>query len=136
MVVGCNELPSELLSTISVFLVYLSLPLTRQDLTQCQWPEGWFIVGVKGGGDWAQAEAWALLVYVGHRFTDEPCWTWIQMQVQAWMPDYSLNWTKRSSAIQCLSMTSSLTRRWPSWNQEPFSLQSAYFWPCKVNTLT
>ena len=32
---------------------------------------------------------------------DEPCRTWIQTWVQARMPDYSLNWTKRSSAIQC-----------------------------------
>ena len=31
---------------------------------------------------------------------DEPCWTLIQIWIQARMPDYSLNWTARSSAIQ------------------------------------
>ena len=31
---------------------------------------------------------------------DEPRWSWTQIWVQARMTDYSLNWTKRSSAIQ------------------------------------
>ena len=30
---------------------------------------------------------------------DEPSWTWTQTWVPAWMLDYRLNWTKRSSAI-------------------------------------
>ena len=48
---------------------YLSLPPTKQDLTQGQWPEGRFIVGVKRGGGRAWAETRALRVYAGHRFT-------------------------------------------------------------------
>ena len=31
---------------------------------------------------------------------DEPSWTWTQIWGQARMPDYSLNWTARSTAIQ------------------------------------
>ena len=31
---------------------------------------------------------------------DEPSWTWTQIWVKARMPDYSLNWTATSSAIQ------------------------------------
>ena len=32
--------------------------------------------------------------------TDEVSWSWAQICVQERMPDYSLNWTARSSAIQ------------------------------------
>ena len=42
---------------------------------------------------------------------DEPRWTWTQTWIQAQMPYYNLNWSKRSSATQCLSMTSS-----PTWS--------------------
>ena len=53
--------------------VYLSLPPTRQDLTQSQWPEGRIIVGIKGGGGraWAEAraEAQAEEDYAGHQLT-------------------------------------------------------------------
>ena len=68
-----------------------------------------------------RAEARALLVFTGHRSTvqcgpDEPDWSWIQIWVQARMPDYSLNWTARTSAIQrwqrC-QRCSSPTRRRP-----------------------
>ena len=31
----------------------------------------------------------------------EPCWIWTQTWVQARMPDYSLNRTKRTNVIQC-----------------------------------
>ena len=63
---------------------------------------------------------WTILV-IGSlcaMWNDDPCWTWTQMWVQARMPDYSLNWTKRSSVILCLSMTSSPIRicSWP-WNR-------------------
>ena len=44
------------------------------------------------------------------------------------MPNYSLNWTPKSSAIQkwqrC-QCCSSLTRRWPSWSRGLFGLKSA-----------
>ena len=43
--------------------LYLSLPPTRQDLTQGRWPEGRFLWGFRGGEGWAQAEARALLDY-------------------------------------------------------------------------
>ena len=49
--------------------VYLSLPLTRQDLRQGQRPEGRIIVGGRGGKGWARAEVRALLDYAGHRLT-------------------------------------------------------------------
>ena len=65
---------------------------------------------------------------------DEPIWTWTQICVKACMPDYSLNWTARSSAIQgwqkcqCCSLS---TRRWPSQSRRgAFSLKSAMeHWP-------
>ena len=59
---------------------------------------------------------------------DEPSWTWAQIWVQIHMPDFSLNWTAKSSAIQgwqrCL-WCSSTTRRWPSWGRRPFGLKFA-----------
>ena len=107
---------SELESTLSwwssrwnlvrLLLRYLSLPPSRQDLTQGQWPEGWIIVGIRG-------------VSLVHLKPDEP------NMVLAWMPDYSLNWTARSSAIQrwqrcqCCSL---LTWKWPNRSREPFGL--------------
>ena len=42
----------------------------------------------------------------------------------AHMPAHSLNLTRESSAMQCLSMTSSSTYRWYSRSWEPFSLES------------
>ena len=76
--------------------------------------KGRFTVGAKGEGVWAWAEAWALLDYAGHSVQcepDEPSWTWTKsMGVQTGMPDYSLNWTKRSSAIQCYQCSL------PSWS--------------------
>ena len=48
---------------------YLSLPPTKQDLTQGQWPEGRFIVGFKGGECRARAETRTLMDYAGHRLT-------------------------------------------------------------------
>ena len=61
---------------------------------------------------------------------DEPSWSWTQIWVQAHMPDYCLNWTARSSAIQggtkasMLQLTHQKVAR-PSWNRGPFSLKSA-----------
>ena len=46
------------------------------------------------------------------------------------MPDYSLHWTARSSAIQRCQCCSSPIWRWPSRSQGPFSLKSAMeHWP-------
>ena len=109
---------------------FLSLPPIRQDLTQIQWPKGQFIVRFKRGGGQACAETRTLLDYTGHWLTKcnvslmTSAGHGLQTWVLVWMPDYSLNWTKRSSAIQCLSMTLSSTWRWPSQSQEPFSLES------------
>ena len=47
----------------------LSLTPTRQDLTQCQWPEGRLKVGIRGGENRAQAEAQTLPDITGHRPT-------------------------------------------------------------------
>ena len=53
---------------------------------------------------------------------------WTQIWVKACMPDYSLNWTAKSSAIQewqrCQCCSSS-TRRWPCRIRGPFGLKSA-----------
>ena len=56
---------------------------------------------------------------------DEPCWTWAQIWVQALMSDYSLNWTKGSSAIQCCQWhhRPPPQRRWPSRSWEAFDLK-------------
>ena len=58
----------------------------------------------------------------------EPSWSLNQIWVLARMPDYSLNWTAKSSAIQegqrC-QCCSSPTRRWPSRCWSPFDLESA-----------
>ena len=86
-------------------------------------------MGVKGGRSgtcWGSSPAWLfwssadLVQYE----PDEPCWTWTQIWRLARMPDYSFNWTKGSSAIQCLYMTSSPTWRWTNRNQEPFGRES------------
>ena len=96
---------------------YLSLPTIRQDLTQGQWFEGWIIVKVKGVGGQAHAEisspaglCWSSAHLVQCKL-DEPCWMWTQTCVLSRMHDYNLSWAKRSSAIQCLSITSSITQR-------------------------
>ena len=107
---------------------YLSLPPNRQDLTQGQWPESRLYWGFRGGEDRRRAETRALQVYACHWPTDEPRWSWAQIWVQARMPDYSLNWTARSSALQggkrC-PCCSSPNQRWPSRSQGPFGLKSA-----------
>ena len=59
---------------------------------------------------------------------DEPSWTWIQIWIQARIPDYSLNWTARSSGIQGWQRCQSCslpTRRWTSRSWRPFGLKSA-----------
>ena len=86
-----------------------------------------------GGEDQTQAEARALLINTGHRPTmqcqpDEPCCSWTQIWVQAQMPDFSLNWTARSSAIkggQRCQRCSLHTQSWPCRSRGPFSLESA-----------
>ena len=50
-------------------ICYLSLPPTKQDLTQGQWLEGRLIVGIKGGAGRARAEALVLQDYAGHWLT-------------------------------------------------------------------
>ena len=65
--------------------LYLSLPPTRQDSTQSQWPEGRSLWGFRGGDGRARAEARTLLE------PNEPSWSWTQIWVQARMPAYSLN---------------------------------------------
>ena len=105
--------------------LYLSLPPTRQDLTQDQWPEGWLLwefrwgkVGLKPS--WSSA-------YFVQCGPDEPRWSWTQIWVQARTLDYSLNWTAKSSAIQgwrrC-QYCSPPTRRWPNRNWGPFGPKS------------
>ena len=103
--------------------VYLSLPPTRLDLTQGQ------RLGLEWGRSGTSRDSslpglcWSSVHLVKCKL-DEPCWIWTKTWVQAEMPDYSLNWAKRFSAIQCLSMTTSPTRRWLSRSQEPFSPKS------------
>ena len=48
-------------------IIGISLPLTRQDLTQSQWPEGRLKVGIRGGEDRTRAEVRNLLDFAGHR---------------------------------------------------------------------
>ena len=75
-------------------------------------------------------QAQSLLDYAGNRPTvqcrpDEPSWTWTKICVQARMPDYNLNWTARSSALQGLQRClwySQPTQRWPNWRRGPFGL--------------
>ena len=120
--------------TVSEKNLYLSLPPTRQDLTQRliivegkererlgmrrgSSPAGHqptrMLMERKVGDGRTQAEkrrsgtcrssspaglCWSSshLVQCG---PDEPSWTWTQIWLQTRMPDYSLNWTARSSAI-------------------------------------
>ena len=59
---------------------------------------------------------------------DELNWPWIQIWVQARMPDYSLNWTSRFSAIQRgqrVSYCLSPTRRWPNRSRVQDMLKSS-----------
>ena len=44
--------------------------------------------------------------YLGQYELDEPCWTWTQTWVQAWMADYSWNWTMKFNGIQCCQWNS------------------------------
>ena len=112
-----------------IYVIYMSLPPIRQDLTQGQWPEGQLKVGILGRGMLGTSPAglcWSS-TYLVQCGPDEPSWSWTQIWVQACIPAYSLNWTARSSAIegeQRCQCCSSSTQRWPSWNQGPFSLES------------
>ena len=54
--------------------------------------------------------------------SDEPSWSWTQIWVQARMPDYSLNWIAKSSAMQRCQCCSSPTRKRPSRSCGPFGL--------------
>ena len=120
--------------------LYLSLPPIITGLHTRSMTQKSIIVGVRGGEGWAQVEARALLDYAGHRPTvqcgpDEPSWTWTQIWVQARMPDYSLNWTARSSAIQgwqWCQRCSSPTQMWLSWSQSPYSLKSVFVGQCSL----
>ena len=53
------------------------------------------------------------------------------------MPDYSLNWTARSSAIQggqrC-QWCSSPTQQWPSRSRRPFDLKSDFAGQCQLRS--
>ena len=88
------------------------------------------IVGYWGGEGQVRAETRVHLVPCG---SDEPSWTCTQIWFQARMPDYSLNWTERSIAIQggprCL-LCSSSTRSWPCRGRRPFGHESTMEnWP-------
>ena len=61
--------------------------------------------------------------------SDEPSSSWTQIWVQGRMPDYSLNWTARSSAIkgwQRCHWCSLPIRRWSSQSWRPFGLKSVF----------
>ena len=119
---------------------YLFLPPTSQDLTQGQWLEGQLLWGFRLGTSRGLSPAglcWssASLVQCG---SDEPSLTWTQIWVQACMPDYSLNWTARSRAIQgwqkC-QWCSLPTQRCPSQSGGPFDLKFAIeHWPSDTDT--
>ena len=77
-----------------------------------------------------------VLVHLVQCGPKKPSWIWTQTWVQAQMPDYSLNWTKRSSAIQSVKGVNvavrqpegSPARPGPARlgrNREPFGLKSA-----------
>ena len=84
---------------------YLSLPPTRQDLTQSQKPEGRLKWGFRGGKGLERAETRTLLVCAAHRPTKcnvglmRQAVSRIQIWIRARMPGYSLNKTARSRAI-------------------------------------
>ena len=68
----------------------------------------WIIIGVKrgGGGSSRDSNPVGLCRSSAHWVQwnpDEPCGTWTQTCVQARISDYSLNWIKRSNAIQCIA---------------------------------
>ena len=61
----------------------------------------------------------------------EPCWTWTQTWVQARIPDYSLNWIARSSAIQrCLWCSS------PSRSRGPIFVSVSYQTGLETTSMT
>ena len=76
-------------------------------------------------------EPWLTLLVIGPLSAMSAWWAkvdWTQIWVQTGMPDYSLNWTAISSAIQGeqrWQCCSSPTRRWPSRSWRPFGLKSA-----------
>ena len=125
-------LPS-LLENCRIFQIrlYLSLPPTRQDLTQGQWLEGL----LRGGEGRVIAKARAMLV-TGLLSAMWAWWALLDMDPNlgpGTIPDYSLNWTARSSAIrrwQKCQWCSSPTRRWPSRSRRPFGLKSAFTGQC------
>ena len=115
---------------------FLSLPPTRQYLTQGQmiWRSdyGWGLGRGRSYPSQGSSPVWlywssAHLMQCG---SDEPSWTWTWTWVQAWMFDYSLNWTVMSTAIlrwqRCKWCSS------PSWSQGSFGLKSAFAGLCCV----
>ena len=72
---------------------------------------------------------WSMLVmaHLAQCGPNEPSWTWTQIWVQACMPDYSLNWTARSSAIQ-----GGQRCQWCSQRRGLFSLMSAFVGQCPL----
>ena len=92
-----------------------------------------FTQPLRSGRIWHKGEG-----KVGHEPRLEPCWTmllqcepdepcriWTQTWVQAQIPDYSLNWTKRSSAIQFCE-----------WHYRPPEGSSAKaVWRCRSSTV-
>ena len=55
---------------------YLSLPPTRQDLTQGQWPEDQLKMGIRGRKGRTPAEARTLLVFASHQLLLSAMWVW------------------------------------------------------------
>ena len=118
---------------IYIYKVFITASLqTGLDTRSMTW--GSIIVGIKGRGrsGTSQGSSLAGLCWSSAHLVqcapDEPSWSWTQISVQACMPDYSLNWTVRSSTIQggkrC-QYCSSFTWRWLSRSQRPFGLESA-----------
>ena len=112
---------------------YLSLPPLRQDLTK-----GLFYCGGLrrrrrrrrfSGMSRGSCPAGRMLVIgsfraMWTRWAD--CWTWthtIYYVSPAHMHAHSLNETREFSTMQCLSMTSSSTSKWPSRSCEPIRPQ-------------
>ena len=122
--------------------LYLSLPPIREEVTQGQWPEGQIIVGIKGKEGRALAEDRTWLDYACHR----PALCKVDLMSlaghgpnlgPAHMPDFSLNWTSRSSALQGWQRCQwccSPSRRWLSRSRGLFGFRSAFPGQCLLGS--